>query len=170
VRIQQRELGLPLDGVPTITGGEPFAGGPWNNFVLQATAAMLDRLRSDAGRGALGMVTTVSGFLHKPGLAVYSTDPGPGPLEPADLGEQAAAATAERSDTPYRAIASVGTQGQVQSQTQEQSQIQEQSQNSSACSSAVSCKYKSACGIKIKNRKSTINHRTIRNSSFVIHN
>jgi acetyl-CoA C-acetyltransferase len=92
VRIQQRELGLPLDGVPTITGGEPFAGGPWNNFVLQATAAMLDRVRDD--RGALGMVTSVSGFLHKPGLAVYSTDPDRQPLEPADLGEQAAAATA----------------------------------------------------------------------------
>jgi hypothetical protein len=42
------------------------------------------------------MVTTVSGFLHKPGLAVYSTDPGPvdaGPLEVADLAAGAAAAT-----------------------------------------------------------------------------
>jgi acetyl-CoA C-acetyltransferase len=92
VRVQQRELGLPVDGVPTITGGEPFAGGPWNNFVLQATAAMVDRVRVE--RGTRGMVTTVSGFLHKPGLAVYSTDPGP--LEVADLAAEAAAATPTR--------------------------------------------------------------------------
>ena len=73
VRVQQRALGLPVDGVPTITGGEPFAGGPWNNFVLQATVAMVELLR--AHPGARGMVTTVSGFLNKPGLAVYSTEP-----------------------------------------------------------------------------------------------
>ncbi len=74
VRVQQRALGLPLDGVPTITGGETFAGGPWNNFVLQTTAAMVDRLRAEPG--ANGLVTTVSGLLNKPGLAVYSTPPG----------------------------------------------------------------------------------------------
>lgn len=92
VRVQQRALGLPLDGVPTITGGEPFAGGPWNNFVLQATVAMLGLLRRD--RGARGLVTTVSGFLTKPGLAVYCTEPGPRPLLVADLGDRAEAATA----------------------------------------------------------------------------
>jgi acetyl-CoA C-acetyltransferase len=91
VRIQQRELGLPLDGVPTITGGEPFAGGPWNNFVLQATAAMVDRLRHH--RGSLGLVTTVSGFLTKPGIAVYSTEPGARPLMVDDLAAQAVATT-----------------------------------------------------------------------------
>jgi acetyl-CoA C-acetyltransferase len=73
VRVQQRALGLPVDGVPTITGGETFAGGPWNNFVLQTTAAMAERVRAE--RGATGLVTTVSGLLNKPGLAVYSTAP-----------------------------------------------------------------------------------------------
>ena len=91
VRVQQRELHLPLDGVPTITGGEPFAGGPWNNFVLQATAAMVDRLHED--RGSLGMVTTVSGFLTKPGIAVYSTEPGTKPVMVADLAADAADTT-----------------------------------------------------------------------------
>jgi acetyl-CoA C-acetyltransferase len=106
VRVQQRELGLPLDGVPTITGGEPFAGGPWNNFVLQATAAMIDRVRAD--RGSLGIVTTVSGFLHKPGIAVYATDPGPGPLEVADLADEATAATRTRPiATGYRGPATI---------------------------------------------------------------
>ena len=91
VRVQQRALGLPLDGVPTLTGGEPFAGGPWNNFVLQATVAMIERLRESPG--ARGLVTTVSGFLNKPGLAVYSTRPGDRGLLVADLHEDAARAT-----------------------------------------------------------------------------
>jgi len=91
VRVQQRELGLPLDRIPTITGGETFAGGPWNNFVLQATAAMIERLRAEPG--TTGMVTTVSGFLHKPGLAIYATEPGARPLLVADLAAEATVAT-----------------------------------------------------------------------------
>src|SRR4029453_17349057 len=84
-------LGLPLDGVPTITGGEPFAGGPWNNFVLQATVAMIEALRQD--RDARGLVTTVGRFPPKPGLAVYGTEPASRPLLVADLHDRAEAAT-----------------------------------------------------------------------------
>ena len=91
VRVQQRALGLPLDSVPTVTGGEPFAGGPWNNFVLQSTVAMIRLVRRD--RNARGMVTSVSGFLNKPGLAVYSSEPGHLPLLVADLAAQAEQAT-----------------------------------------------------------------------------
>jgi acetyl-CoA C-acetyltransferase len=96
VRVQQRELGLPADGTPTITGGMTFAGGPLNNFVLQATAAMRRRLSAaqTARPGpARGLVTTVSGFLTKPGLAVWSTHPDGEPALVADLGSEAAAAT-----------------------------------------------------------------------------
>jgi acetyl-CoA C-acetyltransferase len=90
VRVQQRELGLPLDGTPTITGGMTFAGGPFNSFVLHATAAMARRLRERPG---LGLVTTVSGLLTKPGLAVWATTPdGAAPLV-GDLKAQAAGAT-----------------------------------------------------------------------------
>jgi acetyl-CoA C-acetyltransferase len=91
VRVQQRELGLALDGTPTITGGMPFAGGPFNNFVFQATAAMARRLR--AHPTAMGLVTTVSGLLTKPGLAVWSATPSVEPLI-ADLAAEAAAETA----------------------------------------------------------------------------
>jgi len=91
VRVQQRALGLPTDGVPTITGGETFAGGPWNNFVLQATAAMIERLRAEPG--ATGLVSTVSGLLNKPGLAVYATRPGSEELLLADLADEATRAT-----------------------------------------------------------------------------
>jgi acetyl-CoA C-acetyltransferase len=91
VRVQQRALGLPVDGVPTITGGETFAGGPWNNFVLQSTAAMIERLRTEPD--AQGLVTTVSGLLNKPGLAVYAARPSPAPLLVGDLADQAERAT-----------------------------------------------------------------------------
>ncbi len=81
VRVQQRELGLPLDGTPTVTGGMAFAGGPFNNFVYQSTAAMVvARLRVEPQ--SLGLVTTVCGLLTKPGLAAWSATPTVGP--PAD--------------------------------------------------------------------------------------
>ena len=91
VRVQQRALRLPIDGVPTITGGETFAGGPWNNFVLQATAAMVERLRVQPG--AKGLVSTVSGIVNKPGLAVYATRPDPAPLLLGNLADQTDRAT-----------------------------------------------------------------------------
>jgi acetyl-CoA C-acetyltransferase len=105
VRVQQRALGLPIDGVPTITGGETFAGGPWNNFVLQTTAAMVERLRD--ARDATGLVTTVSGLLNKPGLAVYATTPQV-PLLTGDLAAEGERAT-ERVDvvSGYRGRARV---------------------------------------------------------------
>jgi acetyl-CoA C-acetyltransferase len=96
VRVQQRALGLDLDGTPTVTGGMTFAGGPFNNYVFQSTAALVNLLRRTPSE--LGLVTTVSGMLSKPGLAVWScTPPAPGrqPLL-ADLAADAAALTATR--------------------------------------------------------------------------
>jgi acetyl-CoA C-acetyltransferase len=93
VQVQQRELGLDLAGTPTLTGGMAFAGGPFNNFVLQATAAVAQSLRSAPGPATLGAVTTVSGLLTKPGLGIWSTRPDPrGPLI-ADLAAEASGAT-----------------------------------------------------------------------------
>ena len=91
VRVQQAELGLDPDIVPTITGGMAFAGGPFNSFVLQATVAMVDRLRNHPGDR--GLVTAVSGLLTKPGLSVWSTEP-TNEVEPVDLVDRARAATA----------------------------------------------------------------------------
>jgi acetyl-CoA C-acetyltransferase len=97
VRVQQRELGLDLDGTPTVTGGMSFAGGPFNNFVLGATAAVAALLRAEPAE--LGLVTTVSGMLSKPGLAVWSAaPPGPAPRI-ADVAGSAAI------DTPSRPVA-----------------------------------------------------------------
>ncbi len=73
VRVQQRSLDLDPASTPTITGGMTFAGGPFNNFVLQAMVEVVGVLRIDPV--ALGVVTTVSGLLTKPGIGVWSGTP-----------------------------------------------------------------------------------------------
>jgi acetyl-CoA C-acetyltransferase len=95
VRVQQRELGLPPGGTPTVTGGMAFAGGPFNNYVLQAMASVVPRLRERPGDRAL--VTTVSGMLSKPGLAVWSCTP---PADEPCLGDRGAEASAVTDKRP----------------------------------------------------------------------
>lgn len=108
VAVQQRELGLPPDGTPTVTGGMAFAGGPLNNFTYQATHEMVGRLRADPARR--GLVTTVCGLLTKPGLAVWSCTPPGGPPLLADLAAEAAAATPTVAvTTDHRGPATVAT-------------------------------------------------------------
>ncbi len=75
VRVQQRELGVPRELPVTVTGGMTFAGGPLNNFVLQAAVKMAQVLRADPG--SLGMVNAVSGILTKQGVSLWSTAAGP---------------------------------------------------------------------------------------------
>jgi acetyl-CoA C-acetyltransferase len=73
VQVFARELGLSTDRPLTVTGGMAFAGGPLNNYVLQATVRMAEVLRGDPG--SRGLITCVSGFLNKQGFAVWSTRP-----------------------------------------------------------------------------------------------
>jgi acetyl-CoA C-acetyltransferase len=93
VRVQQRELGLDPDGTPTLTGGMSFAGGPFNHFVLQSLGVLGRRLRDEPAE--LGLLTTVSGMLSKPGLAVWGATPPEGSVGSlrADLAAAAVAAT-----------------------------------------------------------------------------
>src|SRR6185312_1044112 len=67
------ELGLDPSGTPTLTGGMAFSGGPFNHYVLQSLVTLGRRLRDEPDE--LGLVTTVSGMLSKPGLAVWSASP-----------------------------------------------------------------------------------------------
>src|SRR4029453_2815425 len=60
----------------SLTGGMTFAGGPLNNFVLQALVRMARVLRADPG--SAGMLNAVSGILTKQGVSLWSTEPGPG--------------------------------------------------------------------------------------------
>ncbi len=73
VRLQIRELGVPPDRRVTETGGMAFAGGPLNNFVLQALAKLATVLRADPG--SIGMLNAVSGILTKQGVSLWSTRP-----------------------------------------------------------------------------------------------
>jgi len=73
VRIQQRELGLPLDLRVTQTGGMTFGGGPLNNFVLQSWVRMVQRMRETAA--AHGVVTAISGLITKQGISVLAAEP-----------------------------------------------------------------------------------------------
>ena len=103
VRVQQRELGLDPDGTPTVTGGMSFAGGPFNNFVLNSTATVAALLRATPSEQ--GLITTVSGMLSKPGLAVWSASPPDAGSSVADL------AGSPEIDTPSRPVASPDSPG-----------------------------------------------------------
>jgi acetyl-CoA C-acetyltransferase len=87
-----------------------FAGGPFNHYVLQSTTTLGERLRKAPDQ--LGLVTTVSGMLSKPGLAVWSASPPDGPALLADLATDALAATEVKpvaDVAPDRATATVAS-------------------------------------------------------------
>lgn len=73
VDIVASELGVAQDKPLTITGGMAFAGGPFNNYVLHATAQMVARLRT--GEAGTGLVSCVSGILTKQGFGLWSASP-----------------------------------------------------------------------------------------------
>ena len=76
VQVAAAELGLGLDEPDrplTVTGGLCFAGGPGNNYVTHALAAMCDALRADPG--SLGLVTANGWYLTKHSVGLYSTEP-----------------------------------------------------------------------------------------------
>ncbi len=66
-------FGLPHDERLTVTGGMPFAGGPWNNYYLHSIGQTAQRLREGEGRAAL--LTCVSGALGKQGATVWGAEP-----------------------------------------------------------------------------------------------
>ena len=57
----------------TRTGGLPFAGGPWNNYVMHAIATITSDLRERPG--ANGLVWANGGYTTKHAFGVYSTEP-----------------------------------------------------------------------------------------------
>jgi acetyl-CoA C-acetyltransferase len=91
VRIQALELGISEERPLTCTGGMAFAGGPLNNFVLQAAVRMARLLRERSGHGLL---TAVSGIMTKQGVSVWSSAPAPDGFSWHDVSEAAAAETA----------------------------------------------------------------------------
>jgi acetyl-CoA C-acetyltransferase len=104
VRIQARELGVPLDPAPSVTGGMAFGGGPLNNFVLQAAARMAEVLRAEGGHG---FVSAISGMLTKLGASVWSKEPGTFAFD--DVSEAVAAETESVEVVEGEAAAGQGT-------------------------------------------------------------
>ncbi len=94
VQAYAAELGIGLDRDLTVTGGMSFAGGPFNNYVLQSTARMADLLRQRhaGGTPGLGLVSSVSGVLTKQGFGLWSTRPPPGGFRYADVSDVVARA------------------------------------------------------------------------------
>ncbi len=79
VQIARDELGIAKDDPRslTITGGLPFHGGAGNNYVMNAIATMIEKLRSNPGK--FGLVTANGGFLTKHAAGIYSAIPTSGP-------------------------------------------------------------------------------------------
>lgn len=77
--------GTPL----TVTGGMPFAGGPLNNYVLQATVKMAQTLR--AHPDSCGVVTSVSGLMTKQAYGLWSARPPLAPYQDIDVTDAVAA-------------------------------------------------------------------------------
>ncbi len=73
VEIAIDALGISPDRQLTVYGGLAFAGGPWNNPVGHAIAAMVGVLREDAG--STGLVTANGGNVDKHAFGIYSTRP-----------------------------------------------------------------------------------------------
>jgi acetyl-CoA C-acetyltransferase len=73
VQLGAQSLGLTLERQLTRTGGLPFAGGPWNNYVMHAIAAVMDDVR--AAPGANGLVWANGGYATKHAFGIYSTNP-----------------------------------------------------------------------------------------------
>lgn len=66
-------LGIDADGAHTVTGGMAFAGGPFNNYYLQASARAAQILRD--GHGETALLSCVSGIVTKQAFALWSKSP-----------------------------------------------------------------------------------------------
>ena len=86
VRSQLHEFSMAPGGDVSVTGGMTFAGGPLNNFVLQATVKMAQLLRDHPDE--VGLVTTVSGMLTKQACALWSAQASPDSWSYSDVTEQ----------------------------------------------------------------------------------
>lgn len=90
VAVQQyaQALDLPLTRDLTVTGGMQFAGGPYNNYLLQATCRVAELLREGPSRSAL--VSCVSGVLTKQAYGLWLREPGPHGFVHADVTDEVA--------------------------------------------------------------------------------
>ena len=84
-------LGLMPAQDRTLTGSMAFAGGPYNNYYLQAVCRMTELLRAGPARTAL--MSCVSGVLTKQSVAIWSTSPAANEFARVDVTERVARST-----------------------------------------------------------------------------
>jgi len=90
VRIQAVELGLPLMGNYSLTGGMTFGGGPLNNYAIQALVSVAEKLREHPQASAY--VSSISGMMTKYGASVWTGSTPSRPFRFADLSAEVASA------------------------------------------------------------------------------
>jgi acetyl-CoA C-acetyltransferase len=88
VNTYAQAIGLAADRDLTITGGMAFAGGPYNNYLFQATCRAAELLR--AGRGRTALLSCVSGVLTKQAFSLWSVTPPPNGFRRLDVTEDVA--------------------------------------------------------------------------------
>ena len=87
----------PAKTAPTVAGGLTFFGGPLNNYMSHAIAAMVRALRAEPGE--LGLLYGQGGYVNKHHTLVVSTKPAPQQM-PADYSVQDTADTARGPAPP----------------------------------------------------------------------
>lgn len=102
VQISAGELEFSLDRQLTQTGGLPFGGGPWNNYVMHAVCTVVQRCREQAGQW--GFVHANGGFATKHAFGLYNTTPPAGGFRWEDC-QPAVDAAAPRRDVAMAAEA-----------------------------------------------------------------
>ena len=109
VQIACHELGLAPDDARglTVTGGLPYFGGPGNNYVSHAIAAMMDRVRAQPGQR--GLVTANGNYVTKHSAGIYCTEPPDRPFAPVDPAVYQAALD-QVPHPPFTALASGAAQ------------------------------------------------------------
>ena len=94
LQLHAKALGLPsVLPAPSITGGMRYAGGPFNNYVLHATAQLALALRQT---GRTGLISSVSGVLTKQAFSVWSSAPPRNQFRSSDVSEAALSACPPR--------------------------------------------------------------------------
>lgn len=91
VQVYAQALGLPPERDLSVTGGMAFAGGPYNNYMLQSTCRAAELLR--AGKGRTALVSGVSGVLTKQGFGLWSVNPASNGFVHADVSQATARET-----------------------------------------------------------------------------
>jgi acetyl-CoA C-acetyltransferase len=106
LQLHAKALGLPSAlPAPSLTGGMRYAGGPFNNYVLHATAQLALALRQT---GTTGLISSVSGVLTKQAFSVWSATPPLDKFRSIDVSEAALSACPPRQlAEDYAGVASV---------------------------------------------------------------